>query len=125
MTNGIFKRSGTYAYARATTVMSTQSETGFEWSVKLIGTHFYVGIASKLQPRILICHYDPEAILYHSPGISPRHRISPDIRRGSTTIHSCLGTPQSGDVVRFKFQPDAKKLIIYWVRKRDSSSTNL
>ena len=119
----MFKRSNIRAYARATTMMSTQSATGFEWSVKLIGTHFYVGIASKLQPRILICHYDPEAILYHSPGISPRHRISPDIRRGSTLIHSCQGTLQSGDVVRFKFQPDAKKLIIYLVR--DSSSTNV
>ena len=124
MTNGIFKRSGSYSYARATTVMSTQSSTGFEWSVKLIGRfgrHFAVGIASRLMPETAIYSYDQEAILYYSG----TGNSSSDIKRGSTSIYLCQRTPQSGDVVRFKFQPDTKKLIIYWVRKRVSSSTNL
>ena len=52
ITHGIFKRSigrfgDAIAHARAADSMSTQSATGFEWSVKLIGgTNFYVGIAS-------------------------------------------------------------------------------
>ena len=112
MTNGIFKRSGGFSYARSAIVMSTQSASGFEWTVKLIGTwHLVVGIASKLnEPGTAIYDYDQEAILYYSGNFSP------DIRRGSTSIHSSLGTPQSGDVIRFKFQPNIKKLIIYWVR---------
>ena len=124
MTNGIFERLGAYSYARATTVMSTQSETVFEWSVKLIGTcHVAVGIASKLAPFRTIFRYDQEAIFYYSPDIASE--MATDIRRGLTSIHSNLRKPKSGDMVRFKFHPGAKKLIIYWVRKRDSSSTNL
>ena len=49
MTNGIFKRSGDYAATRETNIMSTQSTSDFEWSVKLIysgSTWFFVGIAS-------------------------------------------------------------------------------
>ena len=100
--------------------MSTQSATGFEWSVRLIGTQrFSIGIASRLEPDTAIYSNDQEAILYYLGSSSS------DIRRGSTTIYSLLGKSRSGDVVRFKFQPDAKKLIIYWVRKIDSSSTYL
>lgn len=120
MTNGIFKRSGRYSYARATNMMSTQSETGFEWSVKLIGiSKFAVGIASKLHPGTGIDDNDQEAIVYYA------YDFISDIIRGSTTIYSDLKKVNSGDVIRFKFQPDAKKLIIHWVRNRNSSSANL
>ena len=120
MTNGIFKRSGYNSYARATTVMSTQSETVFAWSVKLIrGAHFAVGIASKLEKDTCIYDFDREAILFHADGPFV------DIRRGLTKTHSGLKPLHSGDVISFRFQPVIKKLIINWVRTRDSSSTNL
>ena len=108
----MFKRSNIRAYARAATMMSSQSATGFEWSVQLIGSNFAVGIASKLSPDTVI-HADQEAILLHSTSFCAF------IRRGSTNIHSNLKKVQRGDVVSFKFQPDAKKLIINWVRGRD------
>ena len=74
MTNGIFKSPGNYSsYARAKNVMSTQSETDFEWSVKLSSTreitHFYVGIASQLKPGSSIDDADQNAILYYSNGL--------------------------------------------------------
>ena len=106
--------------------MSTNSATGFEWSVKLIGTwHFAVGIATMLQRDTTIYTYDQEAILFNANNQRAGGHYSPDIRRGTTTIHSHLRKPRNGDVIRFKFQPDAKRLIIYWVRKKDSSSNNL
>ena len=112
MTKSIFKRSNIRAYARATTMMSTQSATGFEWSVQLIGSSFAVGIASKLTPDTVI-HADQESISLHSTSSFAY------FRRGPIIIYSGLRKVQTGDVVGFKFQPDAKKLIINWVRSRD------
>ena len=68
MTDGIFKCNYDFAYARATEIMSTQSETDFEWSVKLIGDGWFsVGIASQLKPEnSWIWNYDQNAILYCS-----------------------------------------------------------
>ena len=51
--------------------------------------------------------YDPSAILYIMSSYSP-----PEIEIGSEIIHSNLTRHQSGDVVRFRFQPNTKKLLI-------------
>ena len=112
MINGKFERLDRFAYARAQVVMSTQSATGFEWSVQLIGSSFAVGIASKLTPDTVI-HADQESISLHSTSSFAY------FRRGPIIIYSGLRKVQTGDVVGFKFQPDAKKLIINWVRSRD------
>ena len=91
--------------------MSTKSTTNFEWSVKLIGdTHFYVGIASRFEPNSLIYNADKNAILFFS------NDRSPVIKIGSETIHSNLTEQKTGDVIHFKFQPQAKKLVIEAVR---------
>ena len=107
MKNGICKYLDSYAaYARATNIMSTKSETDFEWSVKLFGgRYFSVGIASKFEPvQNLIYWYDQNAIMsssYHA-----------DIRVGRNPIHSHLMQHQSEDVIKFRFQPRTKKLLI-------------
>merc|ERR1719284_1434078 len=49
VTNGIFKQLENCANTRASDVMSTQSPTDFEWSVKCFGSGFRVGIASQLK----------------------------------------------------------------------------
>lgn len=122
VTNGIFKRLDTLGFARASTVMSTNSASGFKWSVKLIGTsHFTVGIASQLN-RGSVIHDDQNAIVYVSDS---RGSDTPCIKRGSTTIHTDLKEVQTGDVISFEFQPDTKKLIIDWVRNENCSSINL
>ena len=115
--NGIFKRSKDWnstviSHARAADSMSTQSATGFEWSIKLIGdTDFYVGIASRLErDQLLICERDVNAILYHSNGNSPV------IQCGTRVMHSDLLEQITGDVIHFKFQPQTKKLVIELVR---------
>ena len=92
--------------------MSTRSATGFEWSIKLIGdTDFYVGIACELKREpALICDKDVKAILYYSNGNSPVIQI------GTRVIHSNLLEQKTGDVIHFKFQPQAKKLVIELVR---------
>ena len=89
--------------------MSTQSATCFEWAVKLIGTSdFYVGIATQFKTEeSSIYSYDDNAILYHGSAI---------IKVGSNTINSNLPLQETGDVVRFTFQPHTKKLIINLVR---------
>ena len=92
--------------------MSTQSTSGFEWSVKLISsgsTGFYIGIASifKLE-EAAIRDYDEAAILYRSD--------SAEITSRKNTIHSSLPVLKTGDVIRFRFQPLIKKLIIELVR---------
>ena len=107
MTNGIFKG----AHARASNVMSTQSATDFEWSIKCIGTAFRVGIASQLKSQnTFIFDYDDKSILYYT------NENSPLIRVGSTVIHSNLPRWTNGDVIRFRFQPRTKKLLIDLVR---------
>ena len=107
MTNGIFKPSTGYAYARAPGVMSTKSEIGFEWSVKLIGTgSLYVGIASQQNS---FGPDDQNAIEYST--------FFNDIRVGSNSMHSNLTSHKNGDVIRFRFQPQSKKLLIDLVRK--------
>ena len=112
MTNGIFKSLAHCSYARAPDVMSTQSAVGFEWTIKLIGgstESFYVGIASMIKPEASqIYSYDQNSVLY-----STSHR---DIRVGSTPLHSNLTQYKDGDVIRFRFQPQTKKLLIDLVR---------
>ena len=98
---------------RATNIMSTQSTSGFEWSVKLIiggSPYFDVGIASifKLEDADYIRNYDETAILYCC---GPATIIS-----GKNAVHSSLPGLKTGDVIRFRFQPLIKKLIIELVR---------
>ena len=112
MTNGIFKRSGSYGSTRATNIMSTRSTSDFEWSVKLICSDFYgfyVGIASifKLENEY-IQEYDETAILYYS--------FLSTIKSRKNTIHSNLPKLTTGDIIRFRFQPQTKNLIIELVR---------
>jgi len=105
VTNNVFKRSNWYAYARASDVMSTQSSTNFEWSVKFIGKWFHVGIASQLKPsKDYIFNYDQDSILY----------TGRRIRMGSNTMHENVTT--TGDIIHFKFEPSRKKLVIDLVR---------
>ena len=118
MTDGIFKRHCDsvcypYAYARAAEVMSTQSETDFEWSVKLLADYFFdLGIASQLKRgHSLILTYDQNAILYVSCSGSPA------IYMGNNGIHTGLPQQKTGDVIKFRFEPQRKKLVIALVRK--------
>ena len=105
--DNVFKQLDYFAYARASDVMSTQSSTNFEWSVKLIGTFFYVGIASQLKPiKDLIFCYDQDSILY-----SAYYRR---IKMGSNTMHENVA--RTGDIIHFKFEPSRKKLVIDLVR---------
>ena len=107
VTNNIFKPSDTCAYARASDVMSTQSSTNFEWSVKLIGTWLNVGIASQLKPtNYHIYAYDQDSILYSN--------WDETIQMGSNTIHE--NVTRTGDIIHFKFEPSRKKLVIDLVR---------
>ena len=114
MTNGIFESWGRFSHARAPDVMSTQSAVGFEWTVKLIGgsyssASFYVGIASVLKPEESnIYDYDQNSVLYSTD--------YNDIRVGSTPMYSNLTRHKDGDVIRFRFQPQTKKLLIDLVR---------
>ena len=110
MTNDIFKSLGIASYARAKNVFSTQSETDFEWSVKILSTDCYVGIASKLERGSWIVNVDQNAILYYSNGDTSI------IQSGRNTIHSNLSQQKTGDVIRFTFQPHTKKLVINLVR---------
>ena len=114
MTDGIFKRLGRGGFTRAMNIMSTQSTCGFEWSVKIISGDipcFAVGIASHLELKNeAIINYDETAILYCCNGDS-----SWIISRGNT-VHSNLPLFKTGDVIRFRFQPPIKKLIIELVR---------
>ena len=122
MTNGIFKRLGNFCFARGENVMSTESETGFEWSMKLIGHHFYVGVASQLRRGYsLIADYDRNAILYC---LTSSNSLSM-IKMGSNEIHSNLENHKDGDVIRFRFQPQAKKLLIDLVRISWTTNTSL
>ena len=120
MTNGIFKRTGGFGATRATNIMSTQSTSDFEWSVKLICKGFpgfYVGIASifKLE-NAYIENYDETAILYFSKYTSFINYRFPKIISRKKTVYSNLPSLFNGDVIRFRFQPQAKKLIIKLVR---------
>ena len=108
VTNGIFKRLGSWAYARSTETMSIESGDHYEWSVELIGSqYFYVGIATRLDNGCSsIQSNDPNAILFNS------NRNDPIIFIGTRTIHSGLRPQQTGDIIRFAFNPVAKKLEI-------------
>ena len=126
MTNGIFKSLNffqRFSHARAQNVMSTQSTNGFEWSVKLIGVgHFNVGIASMIKPEdSSIWLYDPNSVLY----CTKPQRASKEVKKTSKNVfirveskklHSNLTKHKDGDVIRFRFQPQTKKLIIDLVR---------
>ena len=112
MTKAIFKRRGDHCHARASVVMSTQSKTIFEWTVKLISNSrcFRLGIASQLKRENKdIFDYDENAILYTSyhSGIVVG---SNQIHRSTNLVH------KPDDVVRFRFQPQTKKIIIHLVR---------
>ena len=113
MTNDIVKSLRDYGYARATSIMSTQSPTDFEWSVKLNGgCNFSVGIASELKrENQYIEEYDQNAILYRS-----YRGALPDIKTGSDAIYDNVMKHKTGDVIRFRFQSKAKKLLIDLVR---------
>ena len=89
--------------------MSTKSATGFEWSVKLFGaSYFNVGIASHLKEEgDFISEYDQNAILYCS-----WLETSSCIKLGTNVIHSNLAKLKNEDVIRFRFKPHAKKLVI-------------
>ena len=100
-----------FGYARAAVVMSTQSETVFEWSVKLIRSSgsFRMGIASQLQQvERNIFNYDENAILYTT--------YHAGICIGSNKIHSQPGPYRVGDVVHFRFQPQTKTFVVRLVR---------
>ena len=110
MRNGIFRPSDFCGYTRAANVMSTESATEFEWSVKLLGTaNIDVGIASQLEPKKTdIRKFDQNAIFYSS--------YASEIRNGLNTMYKFPTKYRSGDVIRFRFQPHAKKLLINSVR---------
>ena len=113
MAGGKFEKDGCFAYARAKEIMSTQSETDFEWSVKLVGyQYFSVGIASQLKPEdSYISKYDNNAIVYYSNLLSPIIQVE-SIR----TIHENLPEQNTGDVIKFRFETQRKKLVIDLVR---------
>ena len=107
----IFRSSDYCGFARAANVMSTKSPTDFEWSVKIIADGgFCVGIASELQRkdhRVRIDEYDENAILY---GGYTGYNM--EIVHGFESIHEDLKAHESGDIIRFRFQPKRKKLLI-------------
>ena len=107
MTDGVFKRNGSFANARAAEIMSTESETDFEWSVKLIGELYF---------RVGIRDYDNNVILYDSNNGSPV--INGYCKAESDIIHQNLPEQKTGDIIQLRFQPQRKKLIIYLVRIR-------
>ena len=115
----MFKAIGRFSFARAPDVMHTRSDIDFEWSVKLIGAgSFYVGIATQLKlESSIIYEYDQNSILY-----STNYK---DIRVGSNTVHSNLMEHKNGDVIRFRFQPRTKKLLIDLVGTNIFSLPNL
>ena len=106
MKNGVFKPLSDYAYARATNIMSTESASDFEWSVKIVGAaNVHVGIASELKDNHTeICNYDQNAILY-----SKSARVTSEIKIGSKTFYPGLTKHRNGDVIRFRFKPHEKK----------------
>ena len=110
VTDGIFKKEGSRCYARATEIMSIQSSTGFEWTIKLMKDYIHIGIASQFKPEKLIFNYDPTAISYTA------WNNGGNIRLGSRTIHEDLPGAKTGDIIRFQFQPERKKLVIHSVR---------
>ena len=119
MTNGIFKSSGSYGHTRAINIMSTQSLVDFEWSVKLVGgPEFDVGVASQLKrdssETMIIGDNDENSILYRSEPHTDEEL--PDICIGSNVIHTVATRHKIGDIIRFRFQPHAKKLLIDLVR---------
>ena len=89
--------------------MSTNSTTDFDWSVKIEGKPvFNVGIASQIKPEQKdIYNYDQNAIMYTNYNNS--------IKVGKE-IHSELTQGKIGDIIRFRFQPNGKKLVIDSVR---------
>ena len=111
VTDGIFKMEGNDGYARASEIMSTQSSTGFEWSLKLMEDYIHAGIASQFKPEEnWIFNYDPTAITYSAGSYCG------NILLGSRVIHEDLPQPKTGDIIRFQFQPERKKLVIHSVR---------
>ena len=87
----MFKCSDACGFARAADVMSTQSRTDFEWSLKLIGGRcFCAGIASELRREdSYIDDYDQNAILYCFS------QIESGIRCGMETRDPRTGTDRS------------------------------
>ena len=107
--------------------MLTRFTVSFEWSINCIGSHFRVGIASQLrQDDGDIQTYDQNAILFWvypcdecKRGRCSRVYCSPKITMGTKTIYSKLTQHNTEDVnyiIRFRFQPDVKKLSIDSVR---------
>ena len=117
MTDGIFKKNRK-CHARAAEVMSTKSETDFEWSVKLLGDGgFEVGIASQLDQDQYVHYSDPNAILYSTDNRDGSDSdLIPYIAIGKRMIHTSLPEQKTGDVIRFRFEPQRKKFVIDLVR---------
>ena len=111
VTDGIFETEVIDGYARATEIMSTQSSTSFEWTIKPMGKLIMAGIASLFKPEEIFIHInDPTAITY-SAGAKDGQ-----IRLGSRVIHHNVPLRKTGDIIRFQFQPERKKLVIHSVR---------
>ena len=94
--------------------MSTNSENDFEWSVKLFGEWgFEVGIASLPlnQEDEWISWHDQNAILYNSYNFGSMIIVRLNRIHDYLPMHS-----DEGDVIRFRFQPQRKKLVIELVR---------
>ena len=123
MKDGIFKSEAGLAFARAPEVMSTQSETDFEWSVKIIDDwssngRIVVGIGSQFKReesliRKFISLDDQNAILYNTM-INYSSHIS--IGCIVTVEHQNLPERKPGDVIRCRFKPRRKKFVIHLVR---------
>ena len=108
------KKANVYGYARAAVDMSSQSETVFKWSVKVLCDRgFRVGIASQLRQEVEeIYGYDENAILYGTQkGVT-----NPGFTVGSNQIHSYPAKPKNGDVIHFRFQPKTNELVVRLVR---------
>ena len=96
--------------------MTTKSAADFEWCVKLMKTvKFNVGIASEhKQGDLNIVEYDKNAVFFTS------YNGPPAIKIGSETIHSNFAMERSEHVIRFRFRPEQKKLVIDLVRVEKS-----
>ena len=102
---GTFKSSNEASYARAREVMNSKSPNEFRWSVRITGHvfDFYIGIASKLDPKsYFIGNYDEHAIIY-APHDGSIHK-----EKNQVSINASKA--KSGEEIHFRFQPKLKKI---------------
>ena len=100
------------SFVRASNLMCTQSESVYEWSIKHFGPNerLLLGIASKIEPGEK-CYMDESAILYDTA--NRRFRSKSKFSNEKQIQRIIFKT---GDVIRFKFIPQRKKLIIDMVK---------